>query len=478
LISCTPWKDGFELFHDARCIVRHSSRHPGFFLSPIPGTSKNSPTGSLVSRSWKGLGACSIKNEGPDKFFLSFSGGFAVEVTALKELVILAISAIKPDYTALRIYFPLASGEFLFGLAPHEALSLSGKKLSLRTPVDTAQVKPIPTVFSSQAWWLHVPGGIPSDWSFGSTRMEVGFEASVRTIVLGFDESPGGAMESLCGNLAAWKKTESDAKYSGIGYLATQGPVIHLRGSVDDTGEILSTLQKAGVEPGLILRGQDSSLPETLISTLGVQQWNDFITASGYVPVASIPAALSLSFSGAANPFIPFLPQEAGNESNVESLQFLDLAGFGPLCQLSLANPGAYSREFRARLIASLKIFALLKPYREACAREWELKALPALRHPSLEFPASKELWTRKDQLLFGRDLLMAPPIGRLPSTGLRKRKALLPDAEWVHLWTSRHYGGGVVELEDPPGKPVVFFRNESDFAGLFDEIRKKATRF
>ncbi len=458
--------------------MRHSSRHPGFFLSPIPGTSKNSPRVSLLSRSWKGLGACSIKSEGPDKYFLSFSGGFAVEVIASKELVKLEFSAIKAENSALRIYFPLAPGEFLFGLAPYEALSLAGKKLSLRKPGDAAQIKPIPTVFSSQAWWLHVPGGIPSGWSFSSTRMELRFEASVRDIVLGFEESPGEAMESLCGNLAAWNRSESDAKYSGIGYLATQGPVIHLQGTVDETGQILSVLQKAGVEPGLILRGQDSSLPETLISTLGVQQWYDFVKTSGYVPVASVPAALSLSFSGGANPFIPFLQQEAGNERNAEALQFLDLAAFGPLCKLSLANPSSYSREFWSRLIASLKVFALLKPYREACAREWEVKAIPALRHPSLEFPASKELWARKDQLLFGRDLLVAPPMGRLPRAGLRKRKVLLPEAEWVHLWTSRHYGEGVVELEDPPGKPVVFFRKESDFAGLFDEIRKKATRF
>jgi alpha-glucosidase len=52
-----------------------------------------------------------------------------------------------------------------------------------------------------------------------------------------------------------------------------------------------------------------------------------------------------------------------------------------------------------------------------------------------------------------------------------------LPDDDWVHLWSSRRFGGGPVCVEAPPGCPAVFFRASSGFAGLFDTIRRSARR-
>jgi len=88
-------------------------------------------------------------------------------------------------------------------------------------------------------------------------------------------------------------------------------------------------------------------------------------------------------------------------------------------------------------------------------------------------YPDERLLWKCDDQYLFGEDILVAPVL----ASESRTRRVQLPEDGWVHLWTSRHYSGGIVVVDAPVGKPAVFYRSESPFAQLFDGIRKTATR-
>lgn len=188
-----------------------------------------------------------------------------------------------------------------------------------------------------------------------------------------------------------------------------------------------------------------------------------------------VRAILSLSLSGEGNVYMPIGGPDSGSVG-LNRLHSLEIAAFGPLF---LIGPSAAALEDEAarRLAAASSIYEMLKPYRERCADEWVRDGMPALSHPALRFPAESELWNYDDQYMFGPDLLLAPSADEGSVDAPRTRLLHLPDDEWVHLWTSRRYGGGSVVVDAPAGKPAVFYRSRSDFAPLFDEIRRKATR-
>jgi alpha-glucosidase len=119
------------------------------------------------------------------------------------------------------------------------------------------------------------------------------------------------------------------------------------------------------------------------------------------------------------------------------------------------------------------KLYEILKPYRESCSELWIEDGIPVLSHPALAYPDEEKLWDRSDQYLFGADVLVAP--GASDRDGTRRLE--LPNDDWIHLWTSRHYPAGTTVVHAPAGRPAVFYRARSEFAPLFDALRQKAAR-
>jgi hypothetical protein len=122
-------------------------------------------------------------------------------------------------------------------------------------------------------------------------------------------------------------------------------------------------------------------------------------------------------------------------------------------------------------------LFAMLRPYREQCAAEWEGKAIPGC---GTGFPGARGrwgdhgLWGIADEYLFGQDVLVAPSDNDKGAHGKWGRALVLPPASGCTSGPPaaippEDYGGGSA------GRPAVFYRKESEFASLFDEIRKKA---
>jgi hypothetical protein len=181
---------------------------------------------------------------------------------------------------------------------------------------------------------------------------------------------------------------------------------------------------------------------------------------------------LSLSFSGRG---VIHWPVEVSGSAPV---RLMELALFSPAFEV---EPTQWREEALAggegllgrHLRACTRLFEELEAYRSRCADAWSLEGLPMLRHSAVMYPGEAELWKIDDQYMYGDDLLIAPV---LAAEG-RTRRLYLPSDEWTHLWTSRHFSGGPVVVDAPPGKPAVFYRTASPFAPLFDGIRKSATR-
>ena len=157
----------------------------------------------------------------------------------------------------------------------------------------------------------------------------------------------------------------------------------------------------------------------------------------------------------------------------------MEIAAFSPFfrtqeCGLSEGESGLYGDpSCLAELARMSDIYSALKPYHLATAEEYLKEGLPLLRHPYIHYEGEAELHRRDYQYLYGRDLFVSPSLG--PRRELTE--LYLPRDSWIHLWSSRRFGGGALTVDSPQGCPAVFYRASSPFAPLFDSIRRTARR-
>jgi sulfoquinovosidase len=195
---------------------------------------------------------------------------------------------------------------------------------------------------------------------------------------------------------------------------------------------------------------------------------------------SSVPAALSLGLSG-----VGFWHSVVGGGRSRSArgrdclFRGMEMAAFSPFfriqeCGLSEGGSGLYGDpSCLAELARMSDIYSALKPYHLAAAEEYLKEGLPLLRHPYIHYEGEAELHRRDYQYLYGRDLLVAPPLG--PRRELTE--LYLPRDSWIHLWSSRRFAGGALTVDSPQGCPAVFYRASSPFAPLFDSIRRTAHR-
>jgi alpha-glucosidase len=98
---------------------------------------------------------------------------------------------------------------------------------------------------------------------------------------------------------------------------------------------------------------------------------------------------------------------------------------------------------------------------------EAQATGLPAQRALFLHFPQDPQTFTIQDQFLYGADLMVAPVI----EAGAAQRRVYLPQGAWRHLWSGADYAPGWYDVPAPIGAPPVFYRTESAFAPLFEEL-------
>lgn len=206
----------------------------------------------------------------------------------------------------------------------------------------------------------------------------------------------------------------------------------------------------------------------------------DFSDAAGISSV--VPAGLSAGLSGAG-----FWHFDAGGcvsgsfgSRNPECLKrWFEMAAFSPIFRTQegirpLADSQYWTDSSCLRHFARMAgIFAALAPYHEAAARECSEAGLPPVRHLWIHYEEDPEVRFLDHQYLYGRDLLVCPVFRK----GQEVKDAWLPPDRWVHFWTSRVFRGGPVSLDAPLGYPLVFYRESSRFAPLFDTIRRTARR-
>jgi len=206
----------------------------------------------------------------------------------------------------------------------------------------------------------------------------------------------------------------------------------------------------------------------------------DFSREDGLASV--VPAGLSLGLSG-----IGFWHSDVGGSSSFAWLRrspeclgrWTEMAAFTPFFRSSEGlRPEGNAQFWRDAASLALfarmsEVYAELKPYHISVAAEYLAKGLPPLRHPWIHYEDDARTHRLTYQYLYGRDLMVAPVV----EAARALTELYLPEDEWVHLWSSRVFRRGMVQVESPPGCPAVFYRASSPFASLFDAIRRTVRR-
>lgn len=155
--------------------------------------------------------------------------------------------------------------------------------------------------------------------------------------------------------------------------------------------------------------------------------------------------------------------------------RWIDMAAFAPVMRSHEGNRPAdnlqldSSAEFLAHFARMSQVHARLAPYVRALSDEAVATGLPLQRPLFLHYddPAYYDV---QDQYLYGADMLVAPVV----EADRTERDVILPEGEWVHLWSGTHYTQGTHAIAAPYGQPPVFTRKDSPFAPLFTSVKEE----
>ncbi|MDK2823903.1 MAG: sulfoquinovosidase [Clostridia bacterium] len=190
-----------------------------------------------------------------------------------------------------------------------------------------------------------------------------------------------------------------------------------------------------------------------------------------------IPAALSLGMTG-----FGLSHSDIGGYTSLFGIvrtkelfmRWAELAAFTPIMRTHEGNRPDECWQFDSdeeTLLHFAKmshIYTHLKPYLKAIVKENAEEGIPCMRMPYIHYEKDKNLLNLKYQYLLGRDLMVAPVF----EEGKTTQKVYLPDDQWVNVWTGEEYGQGTYEVDAPLGKIPVFYRKESKYKVLFEQIK------
>jgi len=156
-------------------------------------------------------------------------------------------------------------------------------------------------------------------------------------------------------------------------------------------------------------------------------------------------------------------------------MRWAELAAFAPIMRSHEGNRPDTNWQFNSdagtleHLARMTGVYTSLKDYHCHTLSAYQITGISPIRHASVHYSDDPELWSARDQYLYGRDLMVCPVVTR----GRRSRAVHLPKDEWIHLFTGKEFGGGRTVVDAPLGVPPVFYRASSEFAPLFRSLAR-----
>ena len=155
-------------------------------------------------------------------------------------------------------------------------------------------------------------------------------------------------------------------------------------------------------------------------------------------------------------------------------LRWAEMAAFTPVMRTHEGNRPETNFQYyddedcMFRLARLVSIYRSLSPMLKELVRENAETGIPVQRPLFLLDENDPRCLTEQFEYLLGPDVLVAP----VWQAGQTERDVYLPEGSWVHLWTGKEYGKGDHTVPAPLGNTPVFYKSDSRWSGLMEEIR------
>lgn len=132
-----------------------------------------------------------------------------------------------------------------------------------------------------------------------------------------------------------------------------------------------------------------------------------------------------------------------------------------------LSNAQFNHKEVKDDFVRLSNLFASLKPYHDYVLKEYYEKGIPCNRPIFFHY---NEEWAYKEQFefMYGEDIIVTPVLRK----NVVAMEVTLPKGKWVQFFTRKENNGGTIGVETPLGMPIAFYRKDSKFKDLFENIK------
>lgn len=155
-------------------------------------------------------------------------------------------------------------------------------------------------------------------------------------------------------------------------------------------------------------------------------------------------------------------------------MRWAEMGAFTPFMRTHEGNRPADNHQFDTdmetlkHLARMTKVYKKLVPYTKDIVAAASEKGIPVQRPLFMHYEDDKETYDIQYQYLYGPDILVAPVYNQ----GETVKELYLPEDTWIHIWTGKEYKGGHISIEVPMGYPAVFYRKNSSYKSLFEEVK------
>lgn len=203
----------------------------------------------------------------------------------------------------------------------------------------------------------------------------------------------------------------------------------------------------------------------------------DFTIHDGLATVICAALSAGMTGCGLSHSDIGGYTSLFGNTRTKELfLRWAEMAAFTPVMRTHEGNRPDENFQYYEdedcmnRLARLVDVYTMMAPYIKKLVAENAKTGIPVQRPLFLHNEEDEASYDIQYEYMLGEDMVVAPVY-------LAERfqwEVYLPKGEWIHLWTGEEYGKGSHTVCATLGDTPAFYRKGSEYAPLFEEIRRK----
>ena len=203
----------------------------------------------------------------------------------------------------------------------------------------------------------------------------------------------------------------------------------------------------------------------------------DFTIHDGLATVICAALSAGMTGCGLTHSDIGGYTSLFGNTRTKEVfLRWAEMAAFTPVMRTHEGNRPEENFQYyddedcMERLARLVDIYTCLAPYIKELVAENAARGIPVQRPLFIHHEDDPACYDIQYEYLLGEDVLVAP----VYLADQTEWQVYLPEGQWIHFWTGGEYGKGTYTVKAPLGDTPAFYKKDSRYAALFEEIRKK----